>query len=180
MRSRTTPLESVLIGVLALWFAGSVLSQHPSRTFDRVRSWLGTNLRVPDWRFFAPEPGRTDSHVLVRVVRADGSAEDWRATHVHRERAWWHALYFPEHRLDKGFFDVVSGLSVRMQSLDGPFEGLAEYRAIVEHARGFLRRDGVPADAAGFQFMIVEDAGHDEDADMEIRLLSRQESLARD
>jgi len=175
-RIRILP-DALLIGVLAAWFAGSVLGQHPSRTFDRVRYWLGTNFRVPDWRFFAPEPGQTDSHVLVRVVREGDVADDWQVTHEHRTRAWWHALYFPEHRLDKGFFDVVSGLGVRMQSLEGPFEELSEYKAIVAHARGFLTKQKLPADAVGFQLMVVDDAGYDVDEDLHVKLFSRLEPL---
>lgn len=175
-----SPRDRLLIGGLAGWLVATALSQHPHRALDRVRTWPSGLIRIPDWRFFAPEPGRTDSHVLMRLVMADGTAHEWRETHEYPGRSWRQALYYPEHRLDKGFFDLVSGLRQRMSQLEGPFEDISEYPALVSHVRTALTRSTVPPGAVGFQFMVVEDAGYDEDADIEVRLLSRFEPLNRD
>ena len=169
--------DRLLIGGLAGWMVATALSQHPHRALDRLRRWPGVLVRIPDWRFFAPEPGRTDSHVLMRVVNADGTAGEWRETHEYPGRSLMHALYYPGHRLEKGFFDLVSSLRQRMPRLEGPFESIPEYSALVDHVRRTLRQTELSPDAVGFQFMVVEDAGYDEDADIEVRLLSRLESL---
>lgn len=172
--------DRLLIGGFAAWLVATSLSQHPHRALDRVRTWPRGLIRIPDWRFFAPEPGRTDTYVLMRIVMADGTSLEWTETHEYPGRSWSHALYYPKHRLEKGFFDLVSGLRLKMSQLEGPLEEISEYPVLVSHVRTVLRQSVIPPGAVGFQFMVVEDGGYDEDADIEVRLLSRLEPLDRD
>lgn len=163
---------------LSGWLSATVLAQHPLRTFDRVRVLRGRRLPLPDWRFFAPEPGRWDNHVLVREVAADGTASAWREVGGFQLRRWWHAMYFPEHRREKALIDATDLL---MRQLVGPPVELVdtpEYALLRSFVEGVVRREAAGDLPAGFQFLLVRDAGHDVDDDVVLRLLSRFEPLA--
>jgi hypothetical protein len=158
------------------WFVATTFAQHPMRMFDRVRvvrdSWAPP---LPDWRFFAPEPGRWDNHVLVRVVDADGTASAWREALPLSERRWRHAVFFPEHRKEKALIDVADQL---MRHLSGPpveLDETAPYHLLRGFVEGIVRERH--ADATGFQFLLVRDAGHDTEGELALRLLSRLERL---
>lgn len=162
---------------LAGWLAATVLAQHPLRAFDRIRVVGARRLPLPDWRFFAPEPGRWDDHVLVRVIQPDGTASEWREVCQFQPRRWTHAVYFPAHRHEKGLIDATDQL---MRRLIGPPTEIADtpdYQLLRGYVEGVVRRDHADALPAGFQFLLARDAGHDVDGEMTLRLLSRFEPI---
>ena len=168
--------DLAVVGLFAGWLAGTVLGQHPHRGFDRVRQ-LSAVARIPDWRFFAPEPGRTDNHVLVRLVRPDGSATPWESTHEYLRRRWWHMVYHPAHRIEKGYLDLASGFTMKLAISAGPLEELPEYALMTRHVRRVVSQRPDIAEYSGFQFLLVEDAGYDEEADFELRMVSSLEPV---
>lgn len=52
----TTVITTAVEAVFAGWFVLTLLTQHPQRSFDRLRSLDPVGLTIPNWRFFAPEP----------------------------------------------------------------------------------------------------------------------------
>jgi hypothetical protein len=164
---------------LAGWLAATTLAQHPIRSFDRIRVLRGRRPPLPDWRFFAPEPGRWDDHVLVRVVEADGTASAWREVRQFQPRRWTHAVYFPEHRQEKALIDATDQLMRRLVGPPAEIGHTQEYQLLRGYVEGVVRRDHADALPAGFQFLLARDAGHDDGGAMTLRLLSRLEDIQR-
>lgn len=67
MKRSSTVAHRSVDALLAGWFAITLVSQHPHRSFDWFRQFdrMGA---IPNWRFFAPFPIRYDFVVLFRVV----------------------------------------------------------------------------------------------------------------
>ena len=164
---------------LGLWLAATALSQHPVRAFDGVRANLRRlGLLVPDWRFFAPEPGRWDDHVMVRTLAEDGTATPWRSVDTFEPRRWRHAVYFPANRTEKALADTVSVLMERLSANDGDIADLLEYRLLRGFVEGRLRAHHRATNLpTGFQFLVLRDAGYDEGGELTLRLVSRFEPL---
>lgn len=64
---------------------------------------------VPTWTFFAPSPGRTDYHVLVRDETVTGQFSPWREVKPD-DTSLMRALWNPGKRLRKGLCDHISSL----------------------------------------------------------------------
>jgi hypothetical protein len=97
-------LESITFASLAIlfttWFILSILKQ---LHIDALRNHFGKYDRfsvVPSWTFFAPNPGRTDLHLLYRDGQADGSIGTWNEI-LHRRRRRFRAIWNPGKREDK-------------------------------------------------------------------------------
>ena len=70
--------ESIVEGLLALWFALSVANQfHRGRWIMRIRKYDIFGV-IPIWTFFAPRPRIDDYHVLYRDKTPDGAVGPWR------------------------------------------------------------------------------------------------------
>lgn len=159
------------------WLAATAAAQHPNRAFDRIRRTSRGRLPIPDWRFFAPEPGQWDDHVLVRVLDAEGTPSPWRQVIHFEPRQWRHAVYFPKHREEKALIDVITEL---MRQVTGPpieLTDTAPYRLLTGFVEGVVRREHAGSMPAGFQFLVVRFTGHDQSGEIEGRFLSRVEPL---
>jgi hypothetical protein len=97
-------LTAVLFGG---WFMLSVIGQiWPRESWIRQRSlsWL-----LPDWRFFAPEPGVEDFVVVYRCTSASDEIGSLDALPLHASgAARW--LWNPGTRRHKALFDLTDGL----------------------------------------------------------------------
>jgi hypothetical protein len=179
--SRTGPRSTTpaVTGALAAWLVGTALSQHPLRAFDRVRSgFRRVGLLIPDWRFFAPEPGRWDDHLMVRTIGDDGEPTPWRAVNRYAPRRWRHAVFFPENRVEKALADSVAVLLTRLSANDREITDLLEYRLLRGFVEGHVRAQHTAATLPrGFQFLVLRDAGHDEGNELTMSLVSRFEAL---
>lgn len=166
----TSPLRHrVLGGVLLAWFGLTVAGQKLYRP-PHVRSrWDAVHLVVPDWRFFAPDPGVYDHHVLVRSVHADGRPGPWREITDVEPRRPLHAVWHPRQRVEKATFDVCAellrfldrqrrtGVPVeemrRAVQLSLPYLTLLTLAGAVRPERG----------AVAMQFMVAVSGGVDEE-----------------
>jgi hypothetical protein len=64
--------------LLVVWAIGTAIRVHkPTRT--KMKQYLGESgmLLVPSYRFFAPEPGKYDFHLLYRERLDDDTVTDW-------------------------------------------------------------------------------------------------------
>jgi hypothetical protein len=163
----------------AAWLVVTVSNHHPLSQFDRLRPYDRTGLLIPNWRFFAPEPAQHDFQILHRVLSADGEQSPWRQTRRFASRAWAHMIWFPDRRHDKALFDICNellmakGTGVRDVSRTAPYRLLRDFVAYTvrqEHAGGEMPQ--------GFQFVIAQDAGHDEEREPVYLLVSEFVSLA--
>lgn len=91
----------------AAWLVASVFSQHPLRSFDRVRSLDKLGVLIPDWRFFSPEPVKEDYVVLFRFEDLEGGISPWRrAAEPAKKRKIYHGLWYPEQRYNRGLMSL--------------------------------------------------------------------------
>jgi hypothetical protein len=158
---------------LATWFAITVLSQHPDRSFDKLRRYDPTGTLIPNWRFFAPEPGQSDNHVMHRVLTTDGRQTSWKLTLPFSGRAWKDFFWFPDRRLSKAIFDVSNELTVLIARGGKHLTRAPSYQLLRNFVARAVRAEysGHPP-PRGFQFAIVRYTGYDDDHEPEYLLVS--------
>ncbi len=103
-------VEVLIISVLSAWFIGSILQQFGFKWFERISAY-DAFLLLPIWTFFAPNPGRSDYHVVYRDRRADGSVTAWREVEVAECRRPYTWLWNPEKRSKKVISDFVATIA---------------------------------------------------------------------
>lgn len=97
---------------LALWFGLTVVGQKLWRPESPTRSrWQPLHLVLPDWRFFAPDPGVYDQVVLYRTGSGSGPPSGWTAVREPEPRRVRHAVWNPQQRVDKALWDVCAELT---------------------------------------------------------------------
>jgi len=101
---------AVVAAVLTAWIALTVANQ-----FERGRKFIDGILQldalalIPSWTFFAPDPGRTDTHVVYREVYEGGTLANWRALRL-VSRPTMFGLSHGERRVAKGIVDQLPEL----------------------------------------------------------------------
>ena len=65
---------------------------------------------LPEWRFFAPVPGRSDYYLLYRDELGDGATTAWREVVLERPRRWCYPVWNPGRRERKALVDLVADL----------------------------------------------------------------------
>lgn len=179
MARRRGPASAVATGVevvFAGWFVLTLLTQHPQRSFDRLRKLDPVGLTIPNWRFFAPEPATQDFHLMYRTRDADGTVSPWAEASDIVRRRLVHAVWFPGRRREKAFFDVGIDL-IALNSLEvEQMQQASSYRLVANYIRHVLdRRERAGTLSPGsdaFQFMVVLYSGYDESGDPEYRFVS--------
>ena len=100
-------MSGLIITFFAAWATASILVLIPGvGPWLRRHDLLGL---VPEWKFFAPIPGRGDFHLLYRDWFAE-VATDWTEIVVGGERRWWNFLWHPRRRERKATFDAAREL----------------------------------------------------------------------
>lgn len=180
-RFRRAPAKrAALYGIFATWFGVTVFGQKLYRSNDRVSVWDKLYLVVPDWRFFAPDPGVFDHHLLMRDELADGAFTGFQEITSVEERKPSHALWHPHRRAEKTVFDVETELlrQVRRSSqTDGAADEKVQlsvpYLTLLAHVTA---QDHHP-EAVRTQFLICVSGGYDESEDPVMVFLSQLHDL---
>jgi hypothetical protein len=155
------------------WLLATVSTNHPLTEFDRLRRYDRTGLLIPNWRFFAPEPARHDFHVLHRVLTADGEQTRWRLTSSIAPRAWSHVMWHAGRRREKALFDIFSELVMARDSGRRDVSRTAAYRLLRDFVEYSVRQEYAgEAMPQGFQFVVAQDTGHDEEPEPTYLLVS--------
>ncbi|GCD35928.1 hypothetical protein OEIGOIKO_03679 [Streptomyces chrestomyceticus JCM 4735] len=97
---------------LAAWLVATAAAQLPETRFDNIL-WCG-KLRIPtpNWRFFGPNPGVKDCHLLYRDI-TDGEPGEWQEIPVTRDRPWYALAWNARNRSPKALFDAIQGIRSR-------------------------------------------------------------------
>lgn len=165
----TAPRHPILAGVFVAWFGLTVAGQKLYRREGAKTWWDGLHLIIPDWRFFAPDPGVYDHHVLVRGVRADGSSAGWHEITDVGERRVRHAFWHPRQRIDKATFDVCAELLRFIETRRRLGVDTDEIRRAVQLSIPYLTlvtlasSEPLDDESAGVQFMVVISGGYDDE-----------------
>ena len=92
----------------AAWASVSLVALLPkAAAFLRQHDFFGL---VPEWKFFAPIPGRGDFHLLFRDFFPQGTT-DWTELDIGGPRRWWNFLWHPHRREKKAAFDAARELA---------------------------------------------------------------------
>ncbi len=158
--------------VLTLWFLASVVHQFDPPRWSRI-SRHDRYALLPRWRFFAPNPGRDDRHLVVRDEVVPGVAGRWRPVALDESKRSWRWLWQPSRYGSKALSDLVSGLLGTLRALgstdfapgaeqlSGSYLGLLRWSLIEPAAEGAKR-----------QFAVVASNGHGESRSLRIVYLS--------
>lgn len=153
--------ESVVRGGFVLWLLASLVSQSPFRRWDHLRRLDVFHLIIPDWRFFAPNPGIDDYHVLARDLGPDGARDPWFEVGFVGERRWTQFFWFPARRYEKTVFDAANELiKICVEAEDTEAASMTvPYLTLLNHVRASDRH--APA-AQRTQFMVATSDGYAE------------------
>lgn len=111
-------VSTVFVGVLlGAWLGMSVLCQLPWKALARIQAWDRFGI-VGRWNFFAPLPGTSDYYLLVREHYDQGVTGTWtELVLTGPPRGLMTALWTPDKRNPKAFFDLTSALARQAASL---------------------------------------------------------------
>src|SRR5687768_5062977 len=114
-----TGSEGLAVGTLGVLFIGTVARLVP-RLHPIVTRLDAFNM-LPEWRFFAPQPGRGDHFLLYRDSIDGDTWSAWIEIPLVVPRQWYHFVWNPERRVKKALLDVVGALVARVGAtgLDG-------------------------------------------------------------
>lgn len=138
---------------LAAWFAVSVLGQFRGPLSDQLRAHDVAGL-IPSFSFFAPNPARSDCHLVYRHVLSTSDVTGWtEAFHWQPTALRW--LWNPDRRVEKAISDASSHLAQRKQA-DG-VQWSTAYLLLLNHVSALPR----PAGAVAVQFALLGSFGYD-------------------
>ncbi|EIE98534.1 DUF5819 family protein [Saccharomonospora glauca] len=173
--------RAALYAFFATWFGLTVAGQKLYRDDNKKSFWDRLYLVVADWRFFAPNPGIHDHHLLMRDKLSDGTLTEWTEIRTVEERTLRHAVWHPHRRAEKTVFDTAAEL-LRFIGQHGPMNGNADptvqlsvpYLTLLAHVT--TRRHH--PDAVQTQFLIAVSGGYDEEDEPTMVFLSEFHALS--
>ncbi|MEU9118594.1 hypothetical protein AB0C96_01815 [Streptomyces sp. NPDC048506] len=94
---------------LATWLVATAAGQLPETRFDDLLKFGKLQIPTPNWRFFGPNPGVKDSHLLYRDL-VDGEPGEWQEIPITRDRPWYALAWNARNRSPKALFDAAQGI----------------------------------------------------------------------
>ncbi|EXU61864.1 hypothetical protein Z951_44765 [Streptomyces sp. PRh5] len=92
---------------LAVWLVNTAAGQLPDQRFDHLLARGPLRLfRAPNWRFFGPNPGVSDMHLLYRDITGD-TAAPWKEIEAVPDRPWYGLVWNAGNRAPKVVFDAL-------------------------------------------------------------------------
>lgn len=156
-RNRLWGSAEVGVGALVTaWGVATTLHNLPDQKFNLQLPWSRVGLTVPNWRFFGPNPGISDSHLLVRVFDIDGTVSEWSELPLAHHRPPWALLWNPGSRGPKALFDLIQAVMSLSMKSGGPFgsiENSPPYRMLEDHVRLHTEAGDT---TASVQFMLLQ------------------------
>lgn len=160
-RQVETLLSASAIGGLGAWLSASAIFQLQGDRLLRLRRFDFLDL-VPQWTFFAPNPGVLDYHLLRRYRLKDGTLTRWKEVRLVEERRITHMVWGPNKRQEKGMIDAVSGL-LMLKRFGAPptvVQSSVPYQTFLNLVRHLPRTDGLEG-AKEVQFLISTSDGYE-------------------
>jgi hypothetical protein len=141
----------------SVWFVLSILNQFGFAWFARVIAFDFFSL-LPNWNFFAPNPGHTDYHVVIRDKLPDGSVSEWQELDIAEPRRFLCFLWNPQKRPRKVLVDVVGSL-VKSANANPEFEDVVLLSFPYLLVLNTVSRKTRPLASLQRQFIIAETSG---------------------
>ncbi|MCX4909695.1 hypothetical protein [Streptomyces sp. NBC_00878] len=151
-----------LHALLATWLSLTVVRQFQTPWATRLCHRIDpTGSMLPISTFFAPRPGNTDSHLLVRDKLADGSVTHWAEYPLIEPRRLRHMIWHPGRRTEKAMFDVFSQLRQTLAA-ERRIEYLRLHPAYLIVLNFVTHHHPHAPDAEKTQFLLVTSGGYDQ------------------
>jgi hypothetical protein len=115
----TAVIHVAAIAFFATWAAVTLVKQFRTRWARAVGRHDPFSL-VPLWTFFAPNPGRSDLHLLFRDRLGDGTLSDWIELESAQARRLRSSVWHPEKHRTKAVHDAVSSIGMLRARHVGP------------------------------------------------------------
>lgn len=150
--------------VFLAWFLVSVAGQVPGKTGFWVRRFDVIGL-IPSWSFFAPNPVRTDTHLMYRHVLASEEVTDWTEAfvwHPRRLRLIWN----PDRRAEKAISDASGQILGRSDTRGMTWS--VPYLLLLNYVDGLPR----PHATKSVQFALMTSFGSETDMEPVVRFAS--------
>lgn len=167
-----------LYGLLAGW-AGLTVFQQADRAHWLQWKVDPTSMGIPNWRFFAPTPGRHDYNLLYRNKSADNRLSPWREHSIGVDRTALQMIWHPGRRLEKALFDAISGLFQMAEHVEDErrMQLTVPYLALLNFVSNEADHAG---DTVEVQFMIGHSAAHEASVEPTMLFLSAWHKLDRE
>jgi len=170
-----------VIGFFSIWFVCTVICQFKGKSAIFLRRYVDLLNIIPLWTFFAPQPGKSDYHLLYRDKNTDEIIGEWTELEISVERNWFNFIWNPQKRKKKILADIVQSLVAI----------IARYQKEKEDARKFLmytlpyvmilntiiQEDSKIKEPFYRQFMLAESSGYLEDRAPSFILVSKFHQL---
>lgn len=151
--------------VLIVWYLLSICNQ-----FSLFSSWFGRvvplSILLPNWRFFAPEPGETDVRIVYRQSKA-GSWSTWVELNP-VERSVTRFMWNPSKFDSKALTDVVCSLLESAESVVGKRLMMSWSYVLLLHRVSMKCSD----ETEKVQFAVVETDGFIPNRNITLRFVS--------
>ena len=146
-------LAWTVVGLLLLC---TLACQRPKWDWQRALKYRDVGAMIPSWTFFAPNPGRTDTRLLWRELRVDGSSSLWHEV-LPPTGGMLRSVWNPNKRQSKLITDV--GPMVLRQVRRNPESSMAlisvPYLVILHR----ISAEPVTAVCVARQFLVVQTTG---------------------
>lgn len=150
-----TVREGLAVATLGFLFLGTVLRLVPA--LRPLITSLDPFMLLPEWRFFAPKPGRGDHFLLYRDSPDGVTWGPWSEIPLVAPRRWYHFIWNPERRAKKALLDFIAALSARVAaSGSNGIEITLAYLALLKYVVMWPTRPGRPSLT---QFLILNHDG---------------------
>ncbi|WP_338784407.1 hypothetical protein [Streptomyces sp. DG1A-41] len=157
----------------------TVATQHYHITvYNRVQSKDQLSL-IPNWRFFAPEPGVHDYAFIYRTTDVDGVRSRWQGVDLITGRKMRQLVWFPTRRPEKAVFDLATEL---LHVIDKDFAVITRmpaYRLLERYLVSRIRAADPESRVVGHQIAMVKSTGYDNGHEPQMVLLSPYTPLDR-
>ncbi|QCB94981.1 hypothetical protein [Cellulomonas shaoxiangyii] len=152
-----------VVTLLGSWFLASVVKQEPTRRLKALDKLDGWGIVLPEWRFFAPNPGVHDTHLLYRDQLADGSLTPWKECFPAEQRRVSQILWHPDRRAEKVVMDaigeIIRVLDSKVLQKKEDLQVTITYLVLLNYATHGREH---PPGARRTQFLIARSTGHEE------------------
>ncbi|MEU9554799.1 hypothetical protein [Streptomyces fumanus] len=91
---------------IAAWLVATAVAQVPEQRFDGLLRRGKFRIPTPNWRFFGPNPGIKDNHLLYRDL-TDGRPGEWTEVPIVQDRPWYALAWNARNRSPKALFDAT-------------------------------------------------------------------------
>lgn len=153
-RSVRRALGAAATGALTAHLIATTLFNTPDSFNLDLRRYVG-GWTIPGWRFFAPNPGVQNVHLLVRTGAGEtpAASTQWQDVTPTIGHHVLNVVFHPRSRGPKALFDAMQQLSV-MKSNYSRFDFITSstaYELVADAGRGLLP----PGASDKFQFLLV-------------------------